>query len=118
MLQLMMKKVEAEEETEKELYDKYMCYCKTSGGALAKSIADAGTKIPELQSEIEEAEAEMKHLKEDIEAHKEDRAAAKKAMAEATAIREDDRQEVLAFLSDAGAAKGIVGDYVPRSGEI
>merc|ERR1719482_1819007 len=87
MLQMMMKKVEAEGEAELELYEKYMCYCKTSGGALAKSIADAGTKIPELQSSIEEAEAEMTKLKEDIKAHKEDREAAKKAMAEATAIR-------------------------------
>merc|ERR1719161_1472934 len=86
MLQLMVKKVEAEGEAELELYEKYMCYCKTSSGALAKSIADAGVKIPELQTAIEEAEAEMKQLKEDIKAHKEDRAAAKEAVAKATAI--------------------------------
>merc|ERR1719482_1830498 len=153
----MMKKVEAEGEAEKELYEKYMCYCKSSSGALAKSIADAGVKIPQLQSEIEEAEAEMKQLKEDIEAHKADRAAAKAAVAKATAIREkelaaiekavaalekgvtafvqtstatvlrkivlsrrdmpeDDREEVLSFLSSSSG--GIVGDYVPQSGQI
>merc|ERR1719359_1945877 len=171
MLQMMMKKVEAEGEIETELYEKYMCYCKSAGGTLGKSIADAGVKIPELQSSIEEGEATMKKLKEDIKAHMEDRAAAKEAVAKATAIREkeaaafaeanaealsniaalekaiaaiskgmtafvqtntasvlrkivlarpdmleDDRQELLSFLSSATG--GIVGNYVPRSGEI
>merc|ERR1719235_2250238 len=51
-----MKKVEEEGEKEKELYDKYMCWCKTSGGALEKSIADANTQIPALASDIKEAE--------------------------------------------------------------
>ena len=31
-----------------------MCYCKTSGSALEKSIADAGIKVPDLQSDIED----------------------------------------------------------------
>merc|ERR1719230_1749975 len=73
MLQMMMKKVEAEGEKETELYEKYMCYCKTSGGALEKSIADAGTKIPELQSDIEEAEAKKAQLEDDVKQHKADR---------------------------------------------
>merc|ERR1719171_1443803 len=97
MLQAMQKKVAAEGEKEKELYDKFMCYCKNSGGALAKSIADANTKIPELQSDIEEAEALMKQLKQEVAQHQVDRADAKKAMAEATAIRE---KEAAAFAKE------------------
>merc|ERR1719281_2032695 len=97
MLQMMEKKVIAEGEKEKELYEKYVCYCKSSGGALSKSIADANTKIPELQSDIEEAEALMKQLKEEVAQHQADRAAAKKAMAEATAIRE---KEAAAFAKE------------------
>merc|ERR1719460_3105194 len=92
-----MKKVEAEGEKEKELFEKFMCYCKTGGAALAKSIADAEAKIPEVVSAIEAAEAEMKQLKLDIEQHKTDRADAKKAMAEATAIRE---KEAAAFAKE------------------
>jgi len=57
MLQNMQKKVEAEGEKEKELFEKYMCYCKTSGGALSKSIGDAGTKMPQLEADISEGEA-------------------------------------------------------------
>merc|ERR1719198_542489 len=88
MLQNMQKKVEAEGEKEKELFEKYMCYCKTSGGDLSKSISDAGTKMPQLESDIKEGEAQKKQLDEDIKQHQTDRSAAKAAMADATALRE------------------------------
>jgi chromosome segregation ATPase len=87
MLQNLKGKVEAEGEKEKELYDKYMCYCKTAGGTLAKSISDAQTRGPELASEIEEAEGKLTQLKEDLKNHQNDRAAAKTAIAEATELR-------------------------------
>merc|ERR1719313_3076481 len=87
MLQTMQKKVEAEGEKEKELFEKYMCYCKTSGGDLGKSISAAEAAIPELESDIKEAEEQKAQLEEDLKQHQADRSAAKKAMAEATALR-------------------------------
>merc|ERR1719281_69655 len=87
MLQNMQKKVEAEGEKEKELFEKYMCYCKTSGGDLSKSISDAETKVPELESDIKESEAKKQQLDEDLKQHQADRSAAKTAMADATALR-------------------------------
>merc|ERR1719281_1013171 len=87
LLQGMQKKVEAEGEKEKELFEKYMCYCKNSGGDLAKSIGDAGTKMPQLEADIKEGEAKKKQLDEDIKQHQVDRSAAKTAMADATALR-------------------------------
>merc|ERR1719428_2684307 len=86
MLQNMQKKVVAEGEKEQELFDKYMCYCKTSGGDLSKSISDAGTKMPQLEADIKEGE-EKKQLDEDIKQHQTDRSAAKAAMADATVLR-------------------------------
>merc|ERR1719159_476172 len=67
MLQLMQKKVTAEGKKEKELFDKFMCWCETGGEALAKSIADAETKIPQLESSIKELAAEKSTLESDIE---------------------------------------------------
>merc|ERR1719207_177560 len=87
MLQNMQKKVEAEGEAEKALFEKYMCYCKTSGGDLSKSISDAGTKMPQLEADIKEGEAKKKQLDEDLKQHQVDRSAAKAAMADATALR-------------------------------
>jgi len=102
MLQMMQKKVEAEGEKEKELFDKFMCYCKNSGGDLAKGIADSEEKVGELPSAIEEAEASLKQLKEDLKKAQTDRAAAKAAIAEATAIRE---KEAATFATESGDLK-------------
>jgi len=93
MLQAMQKKVTAEGEKEKELYDKFMCYCKNSGGTLGASIAAAETKVPAVTSDIGEGEAQLAQFKEDIKRHQTDRASAKSAMAEATAVREKDAAE-------------------------
>ena len=40
MLQMMQNKIESEGEKETELYDKYMCYCKTGGATLAFSCCN------------------------------------------------------------------------------
>jgi len=88
MLQHLQVKVEAEGAKEKQLYDKYMCYCKTSGGELAKTIAAAEAKTPQLVSLIEETGAKLSQNKDDVAAHQADRDTAKTAMREATALRE------------------------------
>jgi outer membrane murein-binding lipoprotein Lpp len=127
LLQMMQKKVMAEAEKETELYDKYMCYCKTGASTLSKIIADNDAKIPQLQSAIEEAEAKMKQLKEDVAAHQADRAAAKEAIAKATAIREKEAAafaketaELTAFLNAldkaiAALEKGVSGGFLQTS---
>jgi len=103
MLQNMVKKVEAEGEAEQKLFDKFMCYCKNSGGDLSKSIADAGVKIPELQSDISAGEAKKAQLDEDIKQHQVDRSAAKEAMASATALREKEAAEYAKESNEAKA---------------
>merc|ERR1712194_342807 len=87
----MGKKVEAEGEKAEELYDKFMCYCKNSGGDLQASIDAAEAKIPQLAASIEAGNGRMTQLKSDLKSHKNDRRAAKDAMSEATAIREKEK---------------------------
>merc|ERR1719188_2069146 len=93
MLQNMQKQVEAEGVAEKKLYEKYMCWCKTSGGDLEKEIEAAKAKIAELGPAIKEAEAKKKKLEEDVKQHQEDRAAAKKTVKEATEIRQKEKKK-------------------------
>merc|ERR1719456_1598220 len=93
MLQMMQNKVTAEGKKEEELFEKFMCYCENADKSLSKSIEDASTKIPQLESEIKEAIALKAQLEEDIKKHREDRAAAKEALAKATAIREKEAAE-------------------------
>jgi len=103
MLQSMQKKVEAEGEKEAELFEKYMCYCKSSGGALSKSIGDAETKAPQLTADIEEAESKLAQLKEDLKQAQMDRSAAKEAVASATALREKEAAAYAAETSEVSA---------------
>jgi len=128
MLQMMQKKVTAEGEKEKELFEKFMCYCKSGDEALAKSIADAEAKAPQLASDIEEAETQVAQLKADIKKAKEDRAAAKEAMAEATSIREKEAGDFAAESAEAKAdiaavtkaiaavEKGMAGSFLQTEG--
>merc|ERR1719305_56466 len=98
MLQMMVKKVEAEGKKEAELFEKFMCYCKSGKASLGKSIADAETKIPQLESDIKEAEATKTQLDSDLVRHKQEREDAKGDIAKATAMREKD---AAAFLKES-----------------
>jgi len=91
LLQAMQKKVEAEGERADELYEKFMCYCKTSGGDLQATIQAAEAKIPDVTSSIEAGKSKKAQLESDLKGHQKDRSAAKDAMAEATALREKEK---------------------------
>merc|ERR1740138_1127790 len=82
-----MKKIEAEGKKEQELYDKFMCYCKTADENLSKAIEDANTKIPQLESDIKEATEEKKATQGALAKAQTDRDAAKTAVEKATAMR-------------------------------
>merc|ERR1740117_2174615 len=101
MLQSMSGKVAQQGEVEKKQYDAFMCYCKNGAGALEKSIADAETKIPQLESAIKESGANLLQLKADVAQHKEDRASAKEDMQKATALREKEAAAYAKYSSDA-----------------
>jgi chromosome segregation ATPase len=112
MLQQIKKKVEAEGEAEEEMFKKFMCYCKNSGGDLQKGIDANEAKIPEVQSSIEEAEAQKAQLGEDLVKHKADREAAKGAMAEANGIRAKEAATFAAFKAESDANIEAVGKAV------
>eukprot|EP00416_Gambierdiscus_australes_P045065 CAMPEP_0171105660 /NCGR_PEP_ID=MMETSP0766_2-20121228/63158_1 /TAXON_ID=439317 /ORGANISM="Gambierdiscus australes, Strain CAWD 149" /LENGTH=708 /DNA_ID=CAMNT_0011566577 /DNA_START=54 /DNA_END=2180 /DNA_ORIENTATION=+ len=97
MLQAMQAKVTEEGEKEKELYEKFMCYCKNNGGDLSGSIASAEAKIPAVSTEIKEAEEQKTATSDDLKNAQSDRSDAKAAMEEATAIRE---KEAAAFAAE------------------
>merc|ERR1719336_3770487 len=63
LLQNMQKTVAAEGEKEKELYEKFMCYCKGGTQELTAAITAAEEKIPAVTSSIEAAEGKLSQLK-------------------------------------------------------
>jgi septal ring factor EnvC (AmiA/AmiB activator) len=98
MLQNMQKKVAAEGKKEKELFEKFMCYCQTGESELQGSITTADTKISELDSSVREAIAQKAQLEVELKAAQTDRAEAKEAIAKATALRE---KEAKAFTKES-----------------
>eukprot|EP00929_Paragymnodinium_shiwhaense_P014907 TRINITY_DN1228_c0_g2_i2.p2 TRINITY_DN1228_c0_g2~~TRINITY_DN1228_c0_g2_i2.p2 ORF type:complete len:770 (-),score=336.91 TRINITY_DN1228_c0_g2_i2:187-2424(-) len=105
LLENLSKKVSAEGEEEKELYEKFACYCKTGSSDLQASISGNNAKVPQVQSDIEAAESSVAQLKLDLKQHQADRAAAKTAMAEATAIREKEHEK---YAAESGELKTYV----------
>jgi hypothetical protein len=106
LLTAMQKKVEADGKRETELYDKYMCYCKTAGTTLGAAIDAADTKLPQVASSIKEGEASKVQLEAELKDHQASRAEAKSAMAKAAALRE---KEATVYAKDSGDMKTNIG---------
>merc|ERR1719375_2924185 len=101
----MQSKVKEEGEREQELFEKFVCYCKTGGGDLTKSINDAEIKIPQLESDIEAAGSAITQLEDALATHKRERAEAKSAISEAVSVREKD---AAAFAKESSESKANI----------
>merc|ERR1719486_1646798 len=88
LLQGMQTKISAEGAKKEKMFDRYMCYCSNAEGTLGKSISDAETKIPLLESSLGEDGALKKQLESELEEAKSSRDDAKKTIEESTALRE------------------------------
>mmetsp|Transcript_29212 Transcript_29212/g.53865 ORF Transcript_29212/g.53865 Transcript_29212/m.53865 type:complete len:702 (+) Transcript_29212:118-2223(+) len=101
MLQKMQEKIGEEGKTEEELYEKFMCSCKSSTAALEKSIADSSAKITQLTSDIEEGSALKTQLDSAVAEAKTSRKEAMAAVADAKAMREKEAETFAKESSDA-----------------
>jgi len=97
MLQKMQTKIAAEGKKEEDLYEKFVCYCRTGSGDLTASIAAAEAKVPAVTSKLEQTKEKLAQTKMELKQAQLDRVAAKDAMAESTALRE---KEAKAFASE------------------
>merc|ERR1712032_1648227 len=84
----MQAKVAAEGVKEKELFDKFMCYCQTGATDLQGAIDASATKAPQVESALNSATAKKAQLQGEVEKHQSDRGESKTAIASATALRE------------------------------
>merc|ERR1719265_889086 len=109
----MAKKIEQEGEKEKELFDKFMCYCKNSGESLGKSISENDAKVPEFQSDIEAAEAKVVTTKAQLKEHQSSRDDAKSAIAKATSVREKENAEFLKVSGELKANIAMLNKAIP-----
>jgi len=105
MLQDMQKSVEAEGEKEKELFEKFMCYCNNGAGSLDASIQTAAAAIESLTGKIATEKAQKSQSEQEVVQHKTDRTEAEKTIKESTAMREKEANE---FSATSGELKANV----------
>lgn len=113
MLVMMQKKVETEGEKQDELFEKFLCYCKTTQANLGKSIQDANEKIPQLESSIKGSEEARAQLQSELASHKEDRTEAQDAVAKATAAREKEAKSFASESADQKTNIAALGKAIP-----
>jgi len=73
LMQEMQKEVEAEGETEKELFEKFMCYCKGNNGDLKKKITESASTEEAMKCKVESETGEKKQVDEELAAKKKER---------------------------------------------
>jgi len=113
MLQNMQKKIAAESAKKEKAYDQYMCYCSNADETLGKSISDAETKIPQLESSIKEDAALKKQLEAELKEAQVSRVEAKDAIAKAQAIRDKEAKAFAKLKSDAESNIGALSKAIP-----
>jgi len=87
LMQNMQKEIEDQGAKEKELFDKFMCYCSGNNGELDKAAADTRAQIDELGAQLKSEEAEKAGTAQELEDHKKDREGATADLEEATMLR-------------------------------
>merc|ERR1719181_48303 len=101
LMQNMQKEIEAEGEKEKELFDKFMCFCSSNTGDLGKAEEDAKAKAEEMAAKLKSETAEKSQIEQELVDHKADREQAKADIAEATTLREKEAAEFSALKADS-----------------
>jgi len=112
MLQNMQTRIQEEAKKEEALYDKFMCYCKTSGGALDAAMKEAKSKLGSLEAAIKSAEERKTQTEADLKEHQTSRAEAKEAMAAATALREKEAAAFAAYKEETDTNLAALGKAI------
>jgi len=92
MMQKMQTEIEKEGEEEKELYDKFMCHCKSELADFNKGKDEFEGAVPKLKAEIEATQAQISQLAEEIKAQKAEEAQAVGSMESATGRRDKEHE--------------------------
>merc|ERR1719284_306513 len=113
LMQNMQKEIEAEGAKEKELFDKFMCYCSSNNGELEKAVADAKAMAEEMSAKLKSEEAEKVQTAQELIDHKKDREQATADIEEATVIREKEANEFAELKADSETNIAAMAKAIP-----
>merc|ERR1719379_1829351 len=112
-MQNMQKEIEAEGAKEKELFDKFMCYCTGSKGELSASIDKTKAEIDEFSAKLKSESAEKVQTGQELIAHKKDRESATADLEEATVLRNKENAAYTAAVADLETNLGGLAGAIP-----
>merc|ERR1719420_2312748 len=113
LLQNMQKEIEAEGTQEKELFDKFMCFCSGNNGELSKKAADATTQIEQLTAQLKSEQAEKVQVTQELADHKQDRDSAGKDIEAAAMLRDKEASEYAALKADSETNIAAMASAIP-----
>lgn len=93
LLQEMQKEISTEIEKEKDMYEKFQCYCKKNSGSLDAKTKEAAALIKKTKAEVEGLTGEKKQLTEELKQHKADRKKAEADLKSATKKRAEEKSK-------------------------
>jgi len=100
LMQNMQKEVEATGEKEKELFDKFMCFCQGGDADLKEGVVKTSGDIKALQAKLASETAEKTQLALELTQHEQDKSGAQKDLSEAQAMRDKEHAEHKALAAD------------------
>jgi len=110
LMQNMQKEIETEGAKEKELFDKFMCYCHGSSDELTAAVEKTSAEIDEFGAKLKSEEAEKAQTGIDLVQHKKDRETATGDLEEATVLRNKENAAFAAEVADLETnLKGLAG---------
>lgn len=113
LLQSLREEVEEEGRKEKELFDKFACYCTDSTEKLTASIDSGRADIGNYESTVKELSGSNAALALEIKEVKEDLEENQKAIADATGVRTKEKEEFLAESSETANAISALDKAIP-----
>jgi len=113
LLKEMQHEIQAEGEKEKELFEKFMCFCEGGEAGLKQSAAELTLRIDELTAQLKRETAEKEQITAELADHKTDRTNAKKELEEATSLRGREKAEYDAFAGDAKTNLDAMAGAIP-----
>jgi len=113
LLQNMQKEIEGQGAKEKELFDKFMCFCSGNNGELTKQVADGNAQIDELAAKLKSEEAEKVQVGQELADHKTDRAGAENDLSESTMLRGKEQAEFEAMAADSKKNLDAMAGAIP-----
>merc|ERR1719453_2072657 len=113
LLENMQKEIEAEGAKEKELFDKFMCFCDNGAADLLKSASDAKAANKAATAKLEASSSEKTQLEEDIKTHTTDLETATADLESATSIRNKEKAEFDETLATKAAGEDALGRAIP-----